>query len=258
MTIVAGRDFSYEHPTDAREAFILNETAVRSLGIENPADLIDAPLTVPGWKGRVIGIVRDFNYESMRDEIKPIVTYIAPQQANTLSVRLAQGGIRETIDYIKGVWSRFHPGYPLQYTFLKDRINQLYRNEERMMQMFGYFSLLAIIIGCLGLFGLASFTAEQRTKEIGVRKVMGATMPNIVVLLSREFAKWVLIANIIAWPLAFVVMNGWLKNFAYRAGIGVAPFLFSAGIALVVALLTVSYQSIKAAAANPIDALRYE
>ncbi len=258
MTIVAGRDFSDEHPTDAREAFILNETAVRSLGIDNPADIIDAPITVPGWKGRVIGVVRDFNYESMRDEIKPIVTYIVPQQANTLSVRLAKGGIRETIDYIKGVWSRFHPGYPLQYTFLKDRINQLYRNEERMMQMFGYFSLLAIIIGCLGLFGLASFTAEQRTKEIGVRKVMGATAPNIVVLLSREFAKWVLIANIIAWPVAFVVMNGWLKNFAYRAGIGVAPFLFSAGIALVVALLTVSYKSIKAAAANPVDALRYE
>lgn len=258
MTIVAGRNFSEEHPTDAKEAFILNETAVRRLGIDNPEYVIDAPFVVPGWRGRIIGVVRDFNYESMRDEIKPIVTYIAPQQANTLSVRLVKGGIRETIDYIKGVWSRFHPGYPLQYTFLNDRINQLYRNEERMMQMFGYFSLLAIIIGCLGLFGLASFTAEQRTKEIGVRKVMGATVPNIVVLLSREFAKWVFIANIIAWPLAFFVMYGWLKNFAYKTGIGVVPFLFSAGIALVIALLTVSYKSIKAALANPADALRYE
>lgn len=258
MTIVAGRDFSEKFPTDAREAFILNETAVRHLGIENPEDVLDSPFSVPGWRGRLIGVVRDFNYESMRDEIKPIVTYIAPQQANTLSVRLAKGEIRETIEYIKGVWSRFHPGYPLQYTFLNDRINQLYRNEERMMQMFGYFSLLAIIIGCLGLFGLASFTAEQRTKEIGVRKVMGATAPNIVVLMSREFTKWVLIANIIAWPLALVVMNNWLKNFAYKIGIGVEPFFSSAGIALIVAMITVSYQSIKAAVANPVDALRYE
>ena len=258
MTIVAGRDFSLEYSTDAREAFILNETAVRRLGIENPEDVIDAPMSVPGWSGRVIGVVKDFNYESMRDEIKPIVTYIAPQQANTLSVRLAKGNIRETIDYIKGVWTRFRPGYPLQYNFLNDRINRLYLSEERMLQMFRYFSILAIIIGCLGLFGLASFTAEQRTKEIGVRKVLGATMPNIVVLLSFEFLKWVLIANIIAWPLAYYVMSGWLKNFAYKAGIGVVPFVLSSGLALVIAMLTVSYQSIKAAVSNPVDTLRYE
>lgn len=258
MTLVAGRDFSLEYPTDAREAFILNETAVRRLGIEDPEDVIDAPISVPGWRGRVIGVVKDFNYESMHDEIKPIVTYIAPQQANTLSIRLAKGNVRETINYIKGVWKRFRPGYPLQYNFLNDRINQLYLNEERMLQMFRYFSILAIIIGCLGLFGLASFTAEQRTKEIGVRKVLGATTPNIVVLLSSEFLKWVLIANIIAWPLAYYVMSGWLKNFAYKAGIGVVPFILSSGLALVIAMLTVSYQSIKAALSSPVYALRYE
>lgn len=127
-----------------------------------------------------------------------------------------------------------------------------------MLQMFRYFSILAIIIGCLGLFGLASFTAEQRTKEIRVQKVLGATTPNIMVLLSFEFLKWVLIANIIAWPLAYYVMSGWLKNFAYKVGIGVVPFILSSGLALVIAMLTVSYQSIKAAVSSPVYALRYE
>jgi len=259
MTLLAGRDFSLEFATDAQEAFILNETAVHRLGIEKLEDVIDAPFSVPGGRtGRVIGVVKDFNYESMRDEIKPIVTYVGPWNFNTLSVRLAKGGIRETIDHIEGVWARFRPGYPLQYDFLNDRINRLYFNEERMLRMFRYFSILAIIIGCLGLFGLASYTAEQRTKEIGIRKVLGATAPNIMTLLSLEFVKWVLIANLFAWPLAYWVMGGWLKNFAYKAGIGAVPFILSSGLALVIAMLTVSYQSIKAAVADPVDALHYE
>jgi putative ABC transport system permease protein len=259
MTMVAGRDFSEELPTDAQEAYIINETAVRQLGIEDPNEIIDAPITVVGRrKGRIIGVVKDFNYESMRDEIKPIVTYVLPAQANTLSVRLAKGDIRSTIDYIQKVWLHFHPGYPLQYTFLNERLGELYRNEERMLQMFGYFSLLAIFIGCLGLFGLASFTAEQKTKEVGVRKVLGATTPNIIGLLSWEFIKWVVVANIIAWPVAFLFMNDWLKNFAYRTTVGIVPFILSAVLALFIALLTVSYQSIKAAVSDPVYALRYE
>ena len=258
MTIIAGRDFSEKHLKDAQEAFILNETAVKRLGIENPLDIINAPVTVPGRKGWVIGVVKDFNYESMRDRIKPIITYVRPQEANTLSIRLAQGNTRDTMNFIKKVWARFHPGYPLQYTFLNQRINNLYRNEERMMEMFGYFSLLAIIIGCLGLFGLASFTAEQKTKEIGVRKVLGATVPNIVIQLSQEFVKWVAISNIIAWPLAFLVMNNWLKNFAYQTGIGLTPFILSAALAITIAMLTVCYQAIKAAVTNPVNALHYE
>lgn len=259
MTMVAGRDFSEEFPTDAQEAYILNGTAVRQLGIEDPKEIIDAPITVVGRKkGRVIGVVKDFNYESMRDDIKPIVTYVLPAQANTLSIRLAKGNIRDTIGTIEKVWTQFHPGYPLQYTFLNERLGELYRNEERMLQMFGYFSLLAIFIGCLGLFGLASFTAEQKTKEIGVRKVLGATAPNIIGLLSWEFIKWVVAANIIAWPVAFLFMNDWLKNFAYRTTVGIVPFILSAVLALFIALLTVSYQSIKAAVSDPVYALRYQ
>lgn len=258
MTIIAGRDFSEKHSTDSQEAFILNETAVKRLGIKNPLDIIGAPVAVPGRKGLVIGVVKDFNYESMRDRIKPIITYIRPQEANTLSIRLAGGGIRDTVKYITNVWARFHPGYPLQYTFLNRRINNLYRNEERMMEMFAYFSLLAIVIGCLGLFGLASFTAEQKTKEIGVRKVLGATVPGIMIQLSKEFIKWVAISNIIAWPLAFLLMNDWLKNFAYQTTVGLVPFILSAALAITIAMLTVSYQSVRAALTNPVNALRYE
>ncbi len=175
-----------------------------------------------------------------------------------MSLRIASGNIQETIAYIQGIWDRFHPGYPVTYTFLDDRLNALYRNEARMMEMFGYFSMLAIFIACLGLFGLASFTTEQRTKEIGVRKVLGATVSRIIILLSREFAKWVLVANIIAWPIAYFAMNTWLDNFAYRVNVGWAAFLVTGVLTFMIALLTVSYQSVRAALANPADSLRYE
>ncbi|MBN1274445.1 MAG: ABC transporter permease [Candidatus Aminicenantes bacterium] len=259
MKIIAGRDFSVEHADDTMKAYILNETAVRRLGIKDPKDVIGAPFrALGGGQGYVVGVAKDFNYESMRDQIKPIVTYVLPQQANTLSLRLVKGNIRQTLNEVKDIWSRFRSGYPLQFTFLNERLNQLYRNEERMLAMFGYFSLLAIIIGCLGLFGLASFTAEQRTKEIGVRKTLGASASNIVRLLSMEFAKWVVLANIIAWPLAYWAMTSWLGNFAYKTEIGVMPFVISAGLALAVAVFTVIYQSIKAASTDPVTALRYE
>ena len=260
MKIVAGRDFSIDFPTDENEAFILNETAVRRLGLKSPEDAVGLPMQTraPNLSGRVIGVVADFNYESMHHEIVPMLTYIRVEQTNTVSLRIAAGNIQETIAYVQGIWDRFHPGYPVSYTFLDDRLNALYRNEVRMMEMFGYFSMLAIFIACLGLFGLASFTTEQRTKEIGVRKVLGATVSKIIILLSREFAKWVLVANIIAWPVAYFAMNKWLDNFAYRINIGWTAFLLTVVLTSMIALLTVSYQSVKAALANPADSLRYE
>ncbi len=260
MKIVAGRDFSFDYPTDEKEAFILNETAVRRLGLESPEDAVGLPMetTAPNRTGRVIGVVADFNYESLHHEIVPVITYIRLQETNTVSMRIAAGNIQETINYVQGIWDRFYPDYPITYTFLNDRLNALYRNEARMMEMFGYFSMLAIFVACLGLFGLASFTTEQRTKEIGVRKVLGATVSRIFILLSREFAKWVLVANIIAWPIAYFAMNKWLDNFAYRVNIGWTAFLLTAVLTSMIALLTVSYQSVKAALANPADSLRYE
>lgn len=260
MEIVAGRDFSIEYPTDVDEAFIINETAVRLLGWKSPEDALGAPMSTfaPNLRGRIIGVVADFNYESMHHEIIPMITYVRIAAANTVSLRIASGKIQKFMPHIQEVWDRFNPGYPVSYTFLDDRLNELYRNEARMMQMFSYFSILAILIACLGLFGLASFTAEQRTKEIGVRKVLGASLLNIVVLLSREFIKWVLVANIIAWPVAYFAMNKWLQNFAYKVHIGWIVFVLTAVLTFVIALLTVSYQSVKAAMADPVYALRYE
>ena len=260
MKIVAGRDFSREHPTDEDEAFIINETAVRRLGLNSPEEAIGMPLSTqaPNRSGRVIGVVADFNYESMHHEIIPMLTYIRLQEANTVALRITAGNTQETIAYVQSVWDKFNPGYSISYTFLDDRLSELYRNEVRMMQMFGYFSILAIFIACLGLFGLASFTTEQRTKEIGVRKVLGATLSNIVTLLSKEYSKWVLFANIIAWPVADFGMKIWLRTFAYRVNIGLTIFILTALLTFLIALLTVSYQSVKAALGDPAQALRYE
>ncbi len=174
------------------------------------------------------------------------------------SMRVVPSHIKESLDHIKTVLARFNPKSPFSYNFLDDRIAALYRNEARMMQMFSYFSIFAIFISCLGLFGLASFTATRRTKEIGVRKVLGASFSNTVALLSREFIKWVLLANIIAWPIAFFAMKDWLNDFAYRVNISWMEFVMAAVLTFVISVLTISYQSIKAAAANPIDSLRYE
>jgi len=260
MEIIAGRDFSMEFPTDANKAFILNETAVRQLGLERPEDAVGLPMRTiaPFLSGNVIGVVKDFNYESMHHEIIPIITYIQPIQSNTVSIRLAAGRTPEALEDAEVVWRRFNPAYPFQYDFLDDRIAEQYRNEQRMMQMFGYFSLLAILIACLGLFGLASFMAEKRTKEIGIRKVLGASLANIMVLLSKEFTLLVLVGNIIAWPLAYFAMRGWLNNFAYQTGIGWIVFVLAGFLTFVISLLTVSYQGIKAALTDPAIAIRYE
>jgi putative ABC transport system permease protein len=260
MEIIAGRDFSMEYPTDANQAFILNETAARRLGLERPEDAVGLPIrtVAPFLSGNVIGVVKDFNYESMHHEIIPIITYIQPVQANTVSIRVVSGRIREALHDAEDVWERFNPEYPFQYDFLDDRIAEQYRNEERMMRMFGYFSLLAIFIASLGLFGLASFMAEKRTKEIGIRKVLGASLANIIVLLSREFAMLVLAGNIIAWPLAYFAMNGWLNNFAYKTGIGGIVFVLAGFLTLAISILTVSYQAIRAALTDPAIAIRYE
>ncbi len=260
MEIIAGRDFSIDYPTDANKAFILNETAVRRLGLERPEDAVGMPMSTfaPFLNGNVIGVAKDFNYESMHHEIIPIITYIQPSQANTVSIRIAPGMVREALYDAEVVWKRFNPEYPFQYDFLDDRIAEQYRNEERMMQMFGYFSLLAILIACLGLLGLASFTAERRTKEIGIRKVLGATLSNVMFLLSREFTLLVLAGNIIAWPVAYFAMNQWLKNFAYKTSIGWVLFVLAGLVTLAISLLTVSYQAIRAAVADPAVAIRYE
>lgn len=266
MELVAGRNFSADRPSD-NKAMILNETLVRHLGWDDPlgktvsmTDLADADNPEKGFievPYTVIGVVRDFHFESLHEKIRGHLMKMSGE-VNRISVKLRPGAIAATLHSIESIWQELEPAHPFSYVFLDESFDRLYRSEQRMGQIFISFTLMAIFISCLGLFGLASFTADQRTKEIGVRKVLGASVSNVVVLLSRDFTKWVILANVVAWPIAFLVMNKWLQNFAYRVGLGIWMFILSGIIALVIAVLTVSTKAIKAAVANPVDSLRYE
>ncbi|MCK6559026.1 ABC transporter permease [candidate division KSB1 bacterium] len=263
IQMAAGRNFSVDFPTDSTAAFILNETAVRKIGWPSPEAAIGKPFQYGNRQGRIIGVVKDFNYESLQQPITPVVLLIAPQSFNSISVKIRAeqpADITATLEFLKQKWQEFRPNFPFQYSFIAERYEQLYQNEHRLGRIFGAFSLLAIFIACLGLFGLASYTAEQRTKEIGVRKVLGASLGNIVFLLSKEFARLVAVATLVSWPLAYFAMSRWLQEFAYRININhqSLTFLLAALLALAIALITVSFQSLKAALANPVEALRYE
>jgi putative ABC transport system permease protein len=162
------------------------------------------------------------------------------------------------INHLEKTYLKFAPGFPFEFSFLNEQFERIYRDEHRTGKIFGYFTLLGIFISCLGLFGLASFLAEQRTREIGIRKVLGASIPGVVLLFLKEFSKWIVLSNLIAWPTAYIAMNKWLQNFAYRTGINIETFILSGLLALIIALSTVSYQSIKSASTNPVEALKYE
>ena len=256
LELVAGRPFSKEFPTDTN-AVIINETAMRAMGLENPVGkrlaYFDGEFNI-----EIIGIVKDYHFRSLHQRIEPQILILSTDATRLLCTRILATDIARTIKEVEQVWKTFAPAFSFEYNFLDESLDNLYRSEMRISKIFRYFTALAIFISCLGLFGLASFMAEQRTKEIGVRKVLGASVPGIVLLLSKEFGKWVLVANIIAWPIAWYAMSKWLQNFAYRTNITWTTFIISAGIALLIALLTVSYKSIKAALANPVESLRYE
>lgn len=211
-----------------------------------------------GIEGTIIGVTKDFHISSFHNEIEPLVFLCDPEYFMTMAIKMKPDNIPRTLSSIEKTITKFIPEYPFTYTFLDEDINEHYRGEEQAARIVRTFSAIAVFIACLGLFGLAAFSAERSTKEVGIRKVLGATTSNLVFHLSTEFTKWVLLANVIAWPVAYYVMNRWLENFAYRIHIGVLAFILAAGLAFVIALFTVSYQAIKAALANPIDALRYE
>jgi ABC-type antimicrobial peptide transport system permease subunit len=258
MKLSQGRPFSEEYPTDANEAIIINQTLANILGGEN---LVGKKLYnySAGGTRRIIGIVEDFHFESLHSQVKPLM--IVPRSRSEykfMYVRVGPGAISSSIQILKNMWKKYGSGNPFEYHFLDQTIGQLYASEKRMGKIFLDFAFLAIFISCLGLFGLASFTAEQRTKEIGIRKVLGASAGNIVLNLTKDFFKCVLAANIIAWPIAYFAMHKWLQNFAFKTGIGWRVFVLSAAASLTIALMTVGYQSVKAALANPVDSLRYE
>jgi putative ABC transport system permease protein len=263
MELLEGRNFSKEFVTDADEGVIINQAGVRKLGWTEPLGKgIDFLQDIDSFKTyRVIGVVKDYHFQSLHDEIQPMLLFYSLPYAQTfsrVSVRVSPEDIQSTIARLEDTWKAFDPQYPFEFEFVDDRYDTLYRTEERLGRLFGVFTGLAIVIGCLGLFGLTSFVAEQRTKEIGIRKVLGASAVGMTSMLVRDFIKWVGLAVLFAWPVGYLVMRDWLQNFAYRIGLGVGIFLTAAVLALAIAVLTVSYQSVRAALADPIRSLRYE
>jgi putative ABC transport system permease protein len=256
IPVTDGRNFSREIASDTVEAFIINQTAAKQLGWEQPLD--KKMMNGLGYDGKVVGLIKDFHYNSLHNPISPLVLMYAPVTQGYLLVKISSSGVESTIDYIKETWSRFDPGHPFDYFFLDDNFDKVYQKEKNTLQVFSYFALIAIIISCMGLFGLASFIAEQKTKEIGIRKVLGASIPSIAGLLSKDFLKLVLISNIIAVPVAYWAASKWLEDFAYRIDISIWIFLFAGAAAFLIALVTVSWQSIRAAMSNPVDSLKYE
>ncbi|MGD8534882.1 MAG: ABC transporter permease [Candidatus Aminicenantes bacterium] len=256
MEITQGRAFSREHPTDPTEAYIVNEEAVNMMGMESP---VGKRLSVFRNEGRIIGVVKNFHFQPLYHAVKPFAFMLRPGSGSLAFVRIRPENISGTLDHITNTMKQFDPGSPPSPIFFNDVLtNYIYTTERQARKIAGYFTLLALMISSLGLFGLAAFIAEQRTKEIGIRKVVGASIKDVVFMLSKDFTKWVLVSNVIAWPVAYFVMRKILERYAYRTHIGLEIFVLSGLAALFIALLTVSYQAIKSARANPADSLRYE
>jgi putative ABC transport system permease protein len=257
MQIVAGRNFTADI-FDEKGGILINETAARQFGWDNPIGKQITELSDPHPTKTIVGVIKDFHIRTLHDKIVPIYIENDPKWFGYFFVKIRPEKISQTISFLERKWKEIVPAYPFDYWFLDEAFEDQYKAETKLNDHFIIFSLIAIVIACLGLFGLASFTTEHRTKEIGIRKSFGASITGLIQLLCKEFSKWVFIANIIAWPVAYFAMNYWLQNFAYRINIGLGIFILAALLALVIALLTVGYQAIKAARANPIEALRYE
>jgi putative ABC transport system permease protein len=256
VPFVSGRNFSKEVRTDDSLGFVLNEAAVKMLGVTNE-DVLTRDFQYGGIKGRVLGVVRDFHFESLHEEIIPMVFKPSPFY-NRMSVKISGSDAQQAIAHLEKTWKEFLPHRPFEYSFLSQQYQQLYEAEQKQGQLFTLFSGLAIIIACLGLFGLATFNTLQRVKEIGIRKVLGASTTHILGILSKEIILLVLISNLIAWPVAWYFMDKWLGGFAYHVNLNIGIFALATVVALLIALLTVSSQTIKAALTNPSNTLRYE
>ncbi len=264
MELLDGRDFSEEFSTDKNEAFVVNESAAKLLGWENP---VGQEMSLEWYtntkeikKGKVVGLVKDFHYNSLHESINPVVLHYASHYyyIDFISVKIAGNNISSTLSSIKENWREFSPNRPFEYFFLDDEFNKLYKAETQTGRLFLYFSVLAICVACLGLFGLSSFTAEQKTKEIGIRKTLGASVSDVIFMLSKSYLKLIGIAFMIATPISYFLLNNWLQNFAYKVDIGVTVYLFSALTILLITFATVINQSLKAALTDPVKTLKHE
>lgn len=261
LSLVSGRDFSKSTPSDATEAFILNESAVREFNLSQP---LGTPiLWGDEWhetqkKGRIIGVVKDFQYQSLKTSIAPLVIHIKPYFTRLFVLRIAPDDIPNTISFIRQTWEKYDPAYPFEYEYLEDKFNRQYRSEASLSRVLLYLSILAITIASMGLLGLTAFLVQQRTKEIGMRKVLGASFMDIISILIREFTKWIILANLLAWPIAFIILRQWLIEYAYYIDLRITTFLLAGLIVVAIALTTIFLQASRIAYSNPTENLRYE
>jgi putative ABC transport system permease protein len=260
--MASGRFFSSDFPSDSN-AVVINEAAARAMTTEDPVgkDLISLDAREEGRAYQIIGVMKDINYESLHREVRPLVVHIsAPRQiANMLTIRISSSNIPATLAFIEKEWKKLaREDQVFNYAFLDETLSNLYKTDQKTRVVISIFSALAVFIACIGLFGLAAFITEQRTKEIGIRKVLGASVPGIVLSLSGEFAIWVGLANIMAWPVAYFAMQRWLENFAFRTELNLKPFLIAGVLTLIIALTTVAIHTIRAARNNPVKSLKYE
>jgi putative ABC transport system permease protein len=256
MQIIQGRSFSEEYATD-RENYVLNEEAARITGLESP---IGKMFSCWEDEGKIIGIVKNFHTSSLHNEIGPVIFTLSQRHGSHsyIFVKIRPNDISGTIASLEKKSAEFAPNNLFEYSFLDDEFNRQYANDQRRGDIYKHFTFLAIFISCLGLFGMASFTAEQRTKEIGIRKVLGASITNIIVLISKDFLVLLFVSNVIAWPIAYYLMNKLLNNYAYRTSIAAWVFIVSGMMAVFIALLTVCIKIVRVAHSNPVDSLRYE
>ncbi len=262
MDLVAGRDFSKVTGTDHLQAFIINESAVKSLGWNSPEEAIGKAFirgdSKTGKKGHIIGVLRDFNFDKLDKALAPMVMDVNVPRFNLFAIRVSPDHVPATIAAIQGIWEKYFPQRIFEYNFLDENINSLYKAQEDLSRLVGWFALIAIFISCIGLFGLASFMAIQRTKELSIRKVLGATIPGLVLLLFRDFLRLVIVALVIASPVAAWLMNKWLHDFAYRIPLSGWIFALTGLLAITITFFTVGWQGLRAARVNPADALRSE
>ncbi|MFT4666605.1 MAG: putative ABC transport system permease protein [Polaribacter sp.] len=259
LELAEGKSFSKDIDADSTVSFILNETAIKSFNIENPIGKRFSRMIGNGQtqRGTVIGIVKDFHIEGFNQPIKPMILS-AQNQLWWVSMKIGAEDMAATIDDIESKWNKIEPSHPFRYTFLDESFGALFKQQENFGKMFFFLTLLAILISCMGLYGLAAYTAEQRTKEIGIRTVLGATIPELMVMLTKDFVKLVLLANLFAWPITLILARNWLSGFSYQISIPFFPFILAALLAVVIALVTVSYQAYLVSNSDPVNALKYE
>jgi putative ABC transport system permease protein len=265
LRLIAGRDFSKHKSTDKDEAFIINEAAVKDLGFVSPQDALGQTLLWPTWakqdslkKGQVIGVVKDFHFKSLYELVEPAVLQIYPNAYSEVAVKISSAGLPGTLAQVKAIWDHYAPGYPLDYNFLDESFDRMYKEDDKLKSLLWIFTAITIFVACLGLFGLVAYTAERRKKEVGIRKVLGASVNGILLLLAKDFLLLIAIALIIASPIAWYFMNEWLQEFAYRIELDGWIFLTASLIAVLIAITTISFQALKAALTNPIQNLRTE